>query len=201
MKPPTAPTQPAPAHPNAAQAPGRPPRPLLIPLNIGLAVLIVAAAAFAVVMITRSGHRSAVDSCLVGTWQVTDYSEDVSVASLGTVKFHGAGDGARLRLGRDGQGVVDYGTGTRFASSVPVAGKPVGIDLVLAGTVRYGFRTSAKVMSFNNVQADGTTTITTTTGRHQSEPLKGSTDPAQYTCGGDVLITYTGAYRAELRRS
>lgn len=201
MKPPSAPAQPAPVHPNAAPATARPRRPLLVPLTVGLAILVMVVAVVAGVAITRAGSRPAVDSCLVGAWRVTGYTEDVSVASIGAVKFHGAGDGARLQLGRDGHGVVDYGAGTRFTSSVPVAGQPVGVDLVLAGTVRYDFRTSEKVMTFSNVRADGTTTITTTMGRRQSEALKGSTDPAQYTCRGDVLTTYTGAYRAELRRA
>jgi hypothetical protein len=200
MKSPSAPAQPAPVHPNVAPAMTRPRRPLFVPLVVGLAILVVSAAVVAVVMINRPGSRTGVDACLVGAWQVTDYSEEVSVASIGAVKFHGAGDGARLRLGQDGQGVVDYGAGTRFTSSVPVAGQPVGVDLVLAGTVRYAFRTNANVMSFSNVRADGTTTITTTTGRRQAEALKGSTDPAQYTCSGNVLTTYTGVYRAQLRR-
>lgn len=171
----------------------------LIALSGLLAVLAVGALAAALL---RGGEpKSVLDSCVVGTWQVTSYTEDVPVDSVGKVKFQSAGTGAVLRLGADGKGGIDYGAGTTFRSSTTEAGQPVVIDLVLAGTVNYGYQTADRVMSFTGVTAVGTATVTATaTGKTQSEPLTASTDPAKYECAGDGLTTYTDAYRAQFTR-
>ncbi|HLL66580.1 MAG TPA: hypothetical protein VK453_12650 [Micromonosporaceae bacterium] len=175
-----------------------------VPL-IGLAA-VLAAGLVVTAAAALGGHRTvgtdptAIDRCLVGNWEVTSYSESVTAAEIGTVQFRGSAPGAKVRLGENGKGAIEYGDGTAFASSLSITGQEVGIDLVLAGTVTYDFRTNGGLMSFTNVRADGTTTITTTTGRRQSEPLRGSIDPAQYTCQGNALTTFTAAYRAEMKR-
>jgi hypothetical protein len=192
--------------------PQRPPRtrsPLLVPLIALSSILVILVAAIVVVAVVRASGRnnstgggstapttaSLVDECVIGTWRMSHYEEDVPVKDIGNVKF--TGEGAEVRLRADGTGVTDYKDGTTFDATVG----GVAYKLVVTGTVSFGYRTSNGTVSFSGVTASGQETLTRTdTGQQVTQELTGSSDPASYTCSGDSLTEFTNQYRAELRR-
>jgi hypothetical protein len=192
-------TPPAPG--DAAPAPKRSRSPLLIPLIALSMTLVVLVVAIVVVVVARSRDRDVaadgvlVDRCVVGTWQVRRYIEQVPVGGVGNVAF--SGQGARVRLRADGTGVSDYGDGTTFAATIG----GVAYTLVVKGSVTFGFRAQDGTVSFTDVSAAGTETLTRAdTGRQVIRQLTGSSDPARYTCAGDSLTEFTSQYRAEMSR-
>jgi hypothetical protein len=204
---PTAPVGMPPGYPT----PGRPPRtrsPLLVPLIALSSILVILVAAIVVIAVVRASGRSnpstggstatransLVDECVIGTWRMSHYEEDVPVTGYGNVKF--TGEGAEVRLRVDGTGVTDYKDGTTFNATVD----GVVYKLVVSGTVSFGYRTSNGTFSFSGVTASGQETLTRTdTGQQVTQDLTGSSDPANYTCSGDSLTEFTNQYRAEMR--
>jgi hypothetical protein len=177
-----------------------------VPLIALSSILAILVAAIVVVAVVRASGRSnpstagsteaasLVDECVVGTWRMTHYQEDVPVQNVGNVRF--TGDGAEVRLRADGTGVTDYKDGTTFNATVD----GVTYTLVVTGTVSFGYRTSNGTFSFSDVTASGAETLTRTdTGQQVKQDLAGSSDPASYTCSGDSLTEFTNQYRAEMR--
>jgi hypothetical protein len=205
------PGYPAPGYPQP-QPPQRNRSPLLVPLIALSSILVILVAAIVVVAVVRaSGKDSAngqptgaptatkaaalVDECVVGTWRMSHYEEDVPVAGFGTVRF--TGEGAEVRLKDDGTGVTDYKDGTTFNATLG----GVVYKLVVTGTVSFGYRTNNGAVSFTGVTASGKETLTRSdTGQQVSQDLTGNSDPASYTCSGDSLTEFTNQYRAEMRR-
>jgi hypothetical protein len=183
----------------------------MVPLIALSATLVVLVVAIVVVVVVRTGSRgqtggqttappgtntgSSVDGCVVGTWRMSHYEEDVPVAAVGSVKF--TGQGAEVRLRADGTGVTDYKNGTTYTATV----NGVVYNLVVSGTVSFGYRTQSGTVSFSGVTAAGKETITRTdNGQQVTQDLSGSSDPATYTCAGDTLTEFTNQYRAEMSR-
>jgi hypothetical protein len=210
------PGYPAPGYPQQPPPP-RHRSPLLVPLVALSSILVILVAAIVVVAVVRASGRSTggsgdangqrpgtptatkaaalVDECVVGTWRMSHYEENVPVAGFGTVKFTGAG--AEVRLKDDGTGVTDYKDGTTFTATLG----GVVYKLVVTGTVNFRYRTSNGAVSFTGVTASGKETLTNTdTGQQVSQDLTGDSDPASYTCSGDSLTEFTNQYRAEMRR-
>jgi hypothetical protein len=217
---PGAPISGPPGYPPPGYPPAPPPRarsPLLVPLIALSSILVVLVAAIVVVVVVRASGKSdangangangqptgpsatkaaaLVDECVVGTWRMSHYEEDVPVAGFGTVKF--TGEGAEVRLKDDGTGVTDYKDGTTFNATL----SGVVYKLVVTGTVSFGYRTNNGAVSFTGVTASGKETLTRTdNGQQVSQDLTGNSDPASYTCSGDSLTEFTNQYRAEMRR-
>jgi hypothetical protein len=210
------PGYPAPGYP-PPQPPPRNRSPLLVPLIALSSVLVILVAAIVVVAVVRASGRNnpttggtagrstgaptatkavaLVDECVVGTWRMSHYEEDVPVTGFGNVKF--TGEGAEVRLRDDGTGVTDYKDGTTFDATVG----SVVYKLVVTGTVSFGYRTNNGAVSFTDVTASGKETLTRTdTGQQVSQDLTGNSDPASYTCSGDSLTEFTNQYRAEMQR-
>jgi hypothetical protein len=210
------PSYPPPAYPTAGQAsypPPQPPQPPrrtrnsfaipLIALSITLVVLVIAIVA---VVVIRSGTKKSpvadptpaaavVDECVVGAWHVTSHTEDLAL-DTGKVKF--TGSGAKVTLNADGTGVTDFGQETTFTATVN--GLPV--KLVVTGTITYDFRTNNNTVSFSNVKADGTATVTISeTGFTTSTPLTGDDSPAKYTCSNEKLTQQTELAVIEMARA
>ncbi len=186
-------------------APRRTRSPLLIPLIALSATLVVLVVAIVVVVVARSGTArrtgdtgAVADSCVVGTWKVTAYQEDVPVDGVGTVRFTGAGFEVRLRS--DGSGVTDYhASGTTFRATV----NTIPYTLVVTGTVRFDFHAGAGSVSFANVRPAGKEKLTNErTGQSETLDLQGSAEPARYTCEGDSLtqVATRQQYRADMTR-
>jgi hypothetical protein len=208
---------PATTYGGAYGAPTGPPPPkgrnsFLMPVLALSATLIVLVVAIVIVVVVKNSGGTAtgaasnstkalVDECVVGSWEMTSYNEDVPT-QVGTVPLALAGKGAAMRFSKDGRGVQDFGTGTQFSGTVTASGQNAKVNLEIKGTVRYDFRTNDGVMSFSNLQSDGKATVyTPLTGQSTTQDFKGSSDPSKYTCSGDKMTMSTSAYQSELKRT
>jgi hypothetical protein len=142
-----------------------------------------------------------VDDCVVGTWKMTSYSENVPVPNVGTVPFKLKGTGAVLTFGADGKGKQDYGTGTNFAGDATVSGTSVTINLKVTGDITYDFRTSSSgTMTFSNLVSNAKATVSAG-GQEESDDFDGSDDPSKYTCQGTRITMSTSDYTMQLSKS
>jgi len=138
-----------------------------------------------------------VDPCVVGTWQVDSYEEDIALEEpFGRTRFSGVGPGARVELREDGSGTTDYGDGTTFEGFV--AGTVV--TLTVSGQVTYRFRALDGTVSFSDVDADGTVTLSAPGLDSESQTLVVDFDPASYQCDGDTMTQSTTLYTAEMSK-
>jgi hypothetical protein len=136
-----------------------------------------------------------VERCVVGTWTVTKYTEQVPITGAGDVTF--TGKGAEVRLRGDGTGVTDYKTGTTYTATI----NGVNHRLVVTGTVTFAFRTGSGTVTFSDVKADGKETLTRDdTGESKTADLVGDLSPASFTCGGNAMVEWTSRYRSEMSR-
>jgi len=204
--------------PQPAYAPGfTPPPPKarsftvpLIALSATLVVLVVAIVVVVIIRasgsstakkddhvvppVTTTGPTQLVDKCVVGTWEVVDYQEDVAVDQVGKVRV--TGKGSTVKLKADGTGVTDYGNGTTFNATM----NGHAVRLVATGTITFGYRTSNGSLAFSNVNAAGTETVSIDGVQATSQALEGDTDPTQYTCSGDTLKEFTSLKSIQLNR-
>lgn len=164
----------------------------------GAAVLSVAAVATAVAWPSAAPRPATAgptgDACLVGTWRVESYSEDVPLAGSGTVRF--TGSGARTTLRADGTGETDYGTGTVYRATVN--GRRV--TLTISGNVRYRYRTRGGTLLVSDVVPAARSAVAVDGRAVTATPLHVNADPAGYTCAGTSMTQSTSAYRARYRR-
>ena len=172
----------------------------IIPLVISTLTLVVLVAAIIVVLdrrdkATGGAMRYVVDRCVVGTWTVTKYTEQVPIAGVGDVTF--TGKGAEVRLRGNGTGTTDYRNGTTYTATI----SGVNYRLVVTGTVTFTFRTGAGTVTFTDVKANGKETITREdTGASETADLVGNLSPASFTCGGNSMVESTNRYRSEMAR-
>jgi hypothetical protein len=175
----------------------------IIPLVTSTATLVLLVAAIIVVLARRGepaggrtgGQAALVDQCVVGTWTVTRYIEQVPVEGVGDVTF--TGRGAEVRLRADGTGVTDYRDGTAFTATI----SGVNYRLVVTGRTTFGYGATAGAVTFTDVKATGKETITRLdTGATETTDLAGDLSPATYTCTGDSLVETTSRYRSEMSR-
>jgi len=210
-----------PGYPMAPQPPDRG-RSYLVPLVALGATFVVLVAAIGVLIAVRSagdGNRDTadpsasptpsdlptpreaspplVDPCVVGSWQVDSYEEDIALDEpFGRTTFTGVGPGARVELREDGSGTTDYGDGTTFEGFV--AGTVV--TLTISGRVTYRFRALEGTVSFSDVDADGTVTLSAPGVDSESQALIVEFDPASYQCDGDTMTQRTTLHTAEMSK-
>jgi hypothetical protein len=186
------------------QAPPKQRNAFTIPLIALSATLVVVVVGIVAVVLIRNGGDTpenpggAIDSCVVGTWEVTDYSEDVAIDNVGKVTFTDKGKGAVIKFGKDGKGIQDFGSGTLFTGSVQGA----TVNLEISGTIRYDFKTNGSTISYSNLVSDGKAKISIpAVGREETQDFTGSDDPSKYTCTGDKMTMSTSLYRADLKKT
>ena len=185
----------------------------MVPLLALCGVLAVVVVAIVVVVVVKSGgsdtpggggsnQAALVDQCVVGTWEMTSYREDVAVPEVGPVPFTLTGKGATMKFTKDGKGVQDFGDGTTFTGDVTVSGQSATINLKITGDIKYDFRTNDGVMSYSNLVSTGKATVSApATGQTETEDFKGSSDPSKYTCKDDKMTMSTSLYQSELKRT
>jgi len=195
----------------APQAPSRS-RSFMAPLIALSGVLVVLVVAIVVVVIVRASGKkdhtagpatagpppasasSNIDQCVLGTWEVTSYAEDVAVEDVG--KVHVTGKGGTVKFRTNGTGVTDYGGGTTFNATL----QGHAVVLVASGTVTYNYSTSNGSLAFSDVKANGTETVSVDGVQATSQALEGDSDPARYTCSGDTLKEFTTLKQIEMHR-
>jgi len=176
--------------------------------------LVVVIIAIVIVVVVKNGGGSSggttgngtaaagskIDSCVVGTWLMTSYNEDVPMDKVGTVPFTLSGQGAKLTLGKDGKSVEDFGSGTVFTGNVTQVGTKIPVKLTVSGQLTADIGTNNGAMSFSHLQSKAKAVVTAA-GQTQTQPFAGSTDPSNYTCAGDKLTMSTSTYREEFKRA
>jgi len=174
----------------------------LVALSVTLALLVVAIVVVVIFRDRSPSQSSLVDTCVVGQWAVTTMTMDVVTDSFGTVHFTNVGSAGKVTYSADGKGVRDYGDDTEFVADVTGGGVTRKMNLKIAGTARYDFRTANSAITTSNVQAAGTMVLTVTaTGASSSQNLDIGADTAKYSCEKNNLTIYTEQYRAESTRS
>jgi hypothetical protein len=137
-----------------------------------------------------------VDECVIGNWQVTSHKETVPVEGQGSVTFTG-GEGATLRLDRDGTGETNYGSSTEYRGELN--GETVRLEV--SGRLTYDFVTRDGRLNVTNVEsaAKGKVTIG---GEEYDVPNVFDTkdDSASYTCSTSRLTQNTGLLTTEYER-
>jgi hypothetical protein len=194
----------------APQSPSKS-RSFVVPLVALSGVLAILVVAIVVVVIVRSGGKkdhtagpptggpaasasSNIDQCVIGTWEVTSYAEDVAVEDVG--KVHVTGKGGTVKFRSNGTGVTDYGSGTTFNATL----QGHAVVLVATGTITYSYGTSNGSIAYSDVKASGTETVSVDGVQATSQALEGDSDPARYTCTGDSLKEFTTLKQIELHR-
>lgn len=201
------PPQPYPGYPMSyPAAQPAPRRSFLIPLVALSATLFVLIAAIVIVVAVRSADddpgttptsASDVDECVVGTWRVTSHQEDVPVKDYGKVTFTG-GDGATLRLGADGTGETDYGSGTEFEGEM----RGQDVRLEVSGTLKYRYTARDGHVTLSDIVSDASGKLFLDNEQYGDPlPFEGSEDPSTYTCSGDSLTQRTFLYTTEYTRT
>jgi hypothetical protein len=143
-----------------------------------------------------------VDACVVGTWDMTSYTEDVPIQGVGEVPFSLVGKGPIVKFTKDGKGSQDFGSGVNYTGNVTQSGTTVKVNLKLTGAVKYDIRTNDGVMSFSNMTSTAKGTVTVpATGQSQTDTFNGDTDPSKYTCSGSTMTMSTSRYKAELKKT
>jgi hypothetical protein len=190
--------------PTAVPPPSRGRGSLVVPLLALSGVLVLLVVAIVVVVVVKAGAKGdgggnaagadrtvpagqLVDACVVGDWEEISHDEGAPIEQIGEVRF--TGHGAKLRMKADGTGVTDYGNGVTYTGSGTLAssGQTVTISLKVSGTINFEYRTNNGAMSFTNVQAHGSAVATVNGQEVGSQPLDGDSNPANYTCDGDVM--------------
>ncbi|WFE25654.1 hypothetical protein O7623_20010 [Solwaraspora sp. WMMD791] len=177
----------------------------LVPIVALATTFVLLVAAIMVVLVVRYGDRAdddrlntaGGDPCVVGSWQVDDYQEDVALPEpFGRTRFTGTGPGARVELRADGHGRTDYGDGTTFAGVV----SGIALTLTVTGEVSYRYRAVDGTVAFTDVVADGTVTLSGAGLAPQRDALTAEFEPASYECDGDTLVQQTSLYTARMSR-
>jgi len=200
--------------------PGPPPRKrnaFVTPVLALSGVLVVIVVAIVIVVVVKNNNNSTggtangagtgtaaadskIDKCVVGSWVMTSYSEDVPIDQVGNVPFTLSGQGAAFTFGAGGKSVEDFRSGTVFKGNVTQAGTTIPVTLTVSGTVSADVGTNNGAMSFANLKSTAKAVVSAA-GQKQTKPFNGDNNPANYTCAGDKLTLSTSTYREELKRS
>lgn len=191
-------------YPGGYAAPQPPPLPVprsrnsfaapLIALSGTLALIVIAIVV--VIVVQKSGKSddpphagpgasptptvsSAIDACLLGTWDVTSISMTLPIQSQ-SLQLTGSGGEAKFRP--DGTGQLSH-SGTRLSGTL----QGITFDLDGTGTTRFSLRTSGSTFSLTSKSGDGEWRL-----RGTSTPIDVNNffDGAKYTCtDGNLVVT------------
>ncbi|MGN9908025.1 hypothetical protein ACTMTJ_10800 [Phytohabitans sp. LJ34] len=144
---------------------------------------------------TSAAPGSDLDECVIGTWRVTSHKETVAVQG-DSVTFTG-GEGATLRLNRDGTGETDYGSSTEYSGELN--GSTVRLEI--SGRLTYNFTTRAGRVNVTDVESNVSGKVTLG-GEEYDVPnvLDTKDDSSSYTCSTDRLTQNTGLLTTEYER-
>jgi len=143
-----------------------------------------------------------VDACVVGTWDMTSYTEDVPIQGVGSVPFSLVGSGPIVKFSKEGKGSQEFGSGVNYSGNVTQSGTTAKVNLKLTGAIKFDFRTNDNVMSFSNMTSTAKGTVSVpATGQSQTDAYNGDTNPSKYTCSGNTMTMSTSTYKAELKKT
>jgi hypothetical protein len=139
---------------------------------------------------------SDIDECVIGTWRVTSHRETVLIQGQGNVTFTG-GEGATLRLKRDGTGETDYGSGTEYQGEIN--GETARLEI--SGRLTYKYRTVNGRVNVTDVESTADAKFSVGGEEYDiPEPLDTKDDSASYTCSTGLLTQNTALLATEYER-
>ncbi|HEX5596158.1 MAG TPA: hypothetical protein VFX61_09120 [Micromonosporaceae bacterium] len=206
-------------YPTAYPPPGspRPKRSMLVPLAALAATLVVLVVGIGVVLAVRddepkkdfagptrssapptsSASKPAAADCLVGTWEVTSYREEVTDDDFGKVIFRG-GDGVTMTYSEDGSGRTDYGSGTEFKATVE--GK--SLILELKGAITYRYKATTAKIKMSEVKSSVTYRVVYDGEQvGQWDDYEAEDEDVTFSCSGDRMTQKSILHTAELERA
>jgi len=133
---------------------------------------------------------STVDRCVVGDWAVTSWSVKTTNVSLATDA------GGILRLGADGSGRWDFGSGVTFTGTV----EDIKSEDLVTGRVDFTFRTTGQSFSFQDVRSDVREVLNQSGEKPVNRQISMDLGVAEYTCAGDTVRLKIGGYDIQAGR-
>jgi hypothetical protein len=184
------------------------------PLIASVAVLVLLVGAIVVLAIVRSGKHdvatgptgtptgpasvapsTAIDPCLVGTWQASSERQQQDFPSVGPITMIGKGQISHVHA--DGQVDDDYSQATPYTGSY----NGHVISMVVTGTVHSTITTAGGTLSVHDPQANGSVVFKLDGSQLGSAvPLSIDTDPVQYTCLNNTATEHTSQYDVTLTK-
>jgi hypothetical protein len=202
----------APGMPVSAPAgyPGMPPapqkqrNPFLVPIIAVCSVLALLAVSIVVVVLVRQGGSkdkqnppaaNGFDQCLVGKWEVTDYTTQISFDSVGEVYFIADDLNETLDIKADGSATDDYGTESKPTVLIGTGGSHT-YKISVSGTVTYKMASANGTLTFSDAVPDGKIALEIDGVDSGTTDLGINNDPTPYTCGGDTFTQETSDFSA-----
>jgi hypothetical protein len=150
----------------------------------------VAAAAPSGPPASTAPSASTVDRCVVGEWAVTSWSVQTTDVSLTTDA------GGIVRLGADGTGRWDFGSGVTFKGTV----EDIKSEDLVTGRVDFAFRTTGQSFTFQNVRSDVREVLNQSGEKPVNRQISMDLGVAEYTCAGDTFRLKIGGYDIQAGR-
>jgi len=142
-----------------------------------------------------------IDECLVGTWETTSYTEQVSMQGIGDVPFKLDKNGAILKFTADGKHTQTY-TNTQFSGDPEVQGTKAHVLLTVNATVTADVHTAGGSVSYTNVKSDGKGTVSAPSlGVNETDDFDPGDDPSKYTCTSTTLTLNTARIQSSLKKT
>jgi hypothetical protein len=127
---------------------------------------------------------------VVGDWAVTSWSVQTTNVTLATDA------GGIMRLGTDGTGAWDFGSGVTFTGKV----EDLKSEDLVTGRVDFSFRTTGQSFSFQDVRSDVREVLSQSGEKPVNRQIAMELGVAEYTCAGDALRLKYGGYDIQAGR-
>jgi hypothetical protein len=145
---------------------------------------------------------AAIDSCLIGTWKTTSYTEEAPMANVeGGVKLTLDKNGSTLKFTPEG-GYTESYENSVYKANPTVSGTPVAITVTVNATVTATVHTTSGSIVYADTKVSGKMLTTAPSiGYSQEDPFESDGAPAKYTCSGDNLSFSTSTTQVAAKKS
>ncbi|MEV6931517.1 hypothetical protein AB0M46_44475 [Dactylosporangium sp. NPDC051485] len=144
---------------------------------------------------------AAIDTCVIGTWNTTQYTIQQVVENVGNVPITLQKNGSTVKLTPEGHFTETYKDST-FTGNPTVQGTAVPITITINGTVTGDVATSNGSFTYTNVSATGTTNLKAPSANiDETDPLDADDSPAKYSCSGSTLTIIGPQFTQTLSKS
>lgn len=145
---------------------------------------------------------AAIDTCLIGTWTTTSYTEEAPMANVeGGVKLTLDKNGSKLKFTPEG-GYTESYENSVYKANPTVSGTAVAITVTVNATITATVHTTSGSIVYSDTKVSGKM-LTTAPSIGYSEETAFESDgaPAKYTCNGDSLSFSTSTTQVSAKKS